>query len=110
MSFYRTEFGSYPFGSYKVVAVDEMPVQRFDSSTLSIITVDLLQAGNDSCRYPYFSVFLVSSLITPQMLMVMSSVVFKSSKLPSLSRLTLSARNWKVFILLYSMVVVFTSP
>jgi hypothetical protein len=36
---------------------------------------------------------LVSSLITPQMLTVMSSVVFKSSKLPSLSRLTLSARN-----------------
>ncbi|KAG1864557.1 hypothetical protein C8R48DRAFT_773074 [Suillus tomentosus] len=47
MKFYSTEFGSYPFGSYKVVAVDEMPVQRFDSSTLSIITVDLLH-GEDS--------------------------------------------------------------
>jgi transcription initiation factor TFIID subunit 2 len=47
MNFYSTEFGSYPFGSYKVVAVDEMPVQRFDSSTLSIITVDLLH-GEDS--------------------------------------------------------------
>ncbi|KAG2155663.1 TATA-binding protein associated factor Taf2 [Suillus clintonianus] len=47
MNFYSTEFGSYPFGSYKVVAVDEMPVQRFDSSTLSIISVDLLH-GEDS--------------------------------------------------------------
>ncbi|KAH7907029.1 hypothetical protein BJ138DRAFT_1137716 [Hygrophoropsis aurantiaca] len=47
MSFYSTEFGSYPFGSYKVVAVDELPTQRFDSSTLSLITVDLLH-GEDS--------------------------------------------------------------
>ncbi|OJA15957.1 TAF2 protein [Rhizopogon vesiculosus] len=47
MNFYSTEFGSYPFGSYKVVAVDEMPVQRFDSSTLSLITVDLLH-GEDA--------------------------------------------------------------
>jgi transcription initiation factor TFIID subunit 2 len=42
MAFYATEYGSYPFGSYKVVVVDEMPTQRFDSSTLSIVTVDLL--------------------------------------------------------------------
>ena len=42
MNFYSSEFGSYPFGSYKVVAVDEMPVQRFDNSTVSLITVDLL--------------------------------------------------------------------
>ncbi|KAG1893915.1 uncharacterized protein F5891DRAFT_1256836 [Suillus fuscotomentosus] len=43
MNFYSTEFGSYPFGSYKVVAVDKMPVQRFDSSTLSIITDSIEQ-------------------------------------------------------------------
>jgi hypothetical protein len=68
------------------------------------------RAGKDPCRYIYFSVFLVSSLITPQMLMVMSSVVFKSSKVPSPSRLTLSARNLKVCALLCCMVVVFTPP
>ncbi|KAJ7597342.1 hypothetical protein C8J56DRAFT_316264 [Mycena floridula] len=47
MTFYTTEFGSYPFGSYKVVFVDEMPTQRFDSSTLSLVTVDLLH-GEDA--------------------------------------------------------------
>jgi transcription initiation factor TFIID subunit 2 len=47
MSFYSAEYGSYPFGSYKVVAVDEMPTQRFDSSTLSIVTADLLH-GEDA--------------------------------------------------------------
>ncbi|KAG2053092.1 zincin [Suillus hirtellus] len=43
MNFYSTEFGSYPFGSHKVVVVDEMPVQRFDSSMLSIITDSIEQ-------------------------------------------------------------------
>ncbi|KAF8140663.1 hypothetical protein EV363DRAFT_1313061 [Boletus edulis] len=47
MNFYSTDFGSYPFGSFKVVAVDEMPVQRFDSATLSLVTVDLLH-GEDA--------------------------------------------------------------
>ena len=47
MSFYSTEFGSYPLGSYKVVFVDELPTQRFDSSTFSILTVDLLH-GDDA--------------------------------------------------------------
>ncbi|KIJ22155.1 hypothetical protein PAXINDRAFT_6271 [Paxillus involutus ATCC 200175] len=47
MNFYSTDFGSYPFGSYKVVAVDEMPVQRFDSATLSLVSVDLLH-GDDA--------------------------------------------------------------
>jgi transcription initiation factor TFIID subunit 2 len=46
MSFFTTEFGSYPFGSYKLVFVDELPSQRFDSSTLSLMTVDLLH-GED---------------------------------------------------------------
>jgi transcription initiation factor TFIID subunit 2 len=47
MNFYSSEYGSYPFGSYKVVAVDEMPTQRFDSSTLTLITIDLLH-GDDA--------------------------------------------------------------
>ncbi|KAJ6623113.1 hypothetical protein B0H10DRAFT_2011228 [Mycena sp. CBHHK59/15] len=47
MNFYTTEFGSYPFGSYKLAFVDEMPIQRFDSSTFSLLTVDLLY-GEDA--------------------------------------------------------------
>ncbi|KAF9075021.1 hypothetical protein BDP27DRAFT_1316349 [Rhodocollybia butyracea] len=47
MSFYSTEFGSYPFGSFKVVFVDELPAQRFDSSTLALVTVDMLH-GEDA--------------------------------------------------------------
>lgn len=47
MSFYTTEYGHYPFGSHKVVFVDDLPVQRFDSATLSILTVDLLH-GEDA--------------------------------------------------------------
>lgn len=42
MNFYTTEFGSYPFVSYKVVFVDELPTHRFDSATLSLVSVDLL--------------------------------------------------------------------
>ncbi|KAF9055881.1 hypothetical protein BJ165DRAFT_1336062, partial [Panaeolus papilionaceus] len=47
MSFYTSECGSYPFGSYKVVFVDQLPAQRFDSATLSLISTDLLH-GNDA--------------------------------------------------------------
>ncbi|KAI0685170.1 hypothetical protein BC835DRAFT_1421535 [Cytidiella melzeri] len=36
MSFYTSEFGLYPFGSHKVVFVDELPTQRFDAATLSL--------------------------------------------------------------------------
>lgn len=46
MSFFSTEFGSYPFGSHKLVFVEEMPTQRFDSATLSLVTADLLH-GED---------------------------------------------------------------
>jgi transcription initiation factor TFIID subunit 2 len=42
MSFYSSELGSYPFGSYKVVFVDEMPTQRFDASTMCIASTDIL--------------------------------------------------------------------
>lgn len=47
MSFYLTEFGSYPFGSHKLVFVEELPTQRFDAATLSLLTVDLLH-GDDA--------------------------------------------------------------
>ncbi|KAI0937072.1 hypothetical protein AcV5_005059 [Taiwanofungus camphoratus] len=47
MSFYVTEFGSYPFGSHKLVFIDEMPTQRFDTATLSLVTTDLLH-GDDA--------------------------------------------------------------
>ncbi|KAF5374962.1 hypothetical protein D9758_000502 [Tetrapyrgos nigripes] len=47
MNFYTNEFGSYPFGSYKIVFVDELPTQRLDSSTLTLATVDLLH-GEDA--------------------------------------------------------------
>ncbi|KAF8167444.1 hypothetical protein B0H34DRAFT_792168 [Crassisporium funariophilum] len=46
MTFYTSEFGSYPFGSYKLVFVDQLPTQRFDSATLSLVTTDLLH-GED---------------------------------------------------------------
>ncbi|KAH9858258.1 hypothetical protein C2E23DRAFT_892071 [Lenzites betulinus] len=47
MSFYVTEFGSYPFGSYKLVFVEELPTQRYDAATLSLVTVDMLH-GEDA--------------------------------------------------------------
>lgn len=47
MSFYTSEFGSYPFSSFKLVFVDELPNQRFDSATLSLVSSDLLH-GEDA--------------------------------------------------------------
>ncbi|THH09339.1 hypothetical protein EW145_g2091 [Phellinidium pouzarii] len=47
MNFYSTECGSYPFGSYKLVFVDELPTRRFDSATLTIVSSDLLH-GEDA--------------------------------------------------------------
>ncbi|KAF8963874.1 hypothetical protein BDZ97DRAFT_1701052 [Flammula alnicola] len=47
MTFYASECGSYPFGSYKLVFVDSLPTQRFDSATLSLVTTDLLH-GDDA--------------------------------------------------------------
>ncbi|KAJ3528429.1 hypothetical protein NMY22_g9419 [Coprinellus aureogranulatus] len=46
-SFYTTEFGSYPFSSFKLVFVEEIPTQRFDSATLSLVTSDFLH-GEDA--------------------------------------------------------------
>ncbi|RDX51973.1 hypothetical protein OH76DRAFT_1400878 [Lentinus brumalis] len=46
MSFYVNEFGSYPFGSHKLVFVEELPTQRFDAATVSLVTVDMLH-GED---------------------------------------------------------------
>ena len=47
MNFYSTECGSYPFGSHKLVFVDELPSQRFDSATLTIVSSELLH-GDDA--------------------------------------------------------------
>ncbi|KAI0639863.1 hypothetical protein C8Q77DRAFT_1083269 [Trametes polyzona] len=52
MSFYVTEFGSYPFGSYKLVFVEELPTQRYDAATLSLVTVDMLH-GEDAIDQVY---------------------------------------------------------
>ena len=46
MTFYTTsEFGSYPFGPYKLVFVDNLLSQRFDSATLSLICIDIRAHG-----------------------------------------------------------------
>ena len=47
MSFYSSEFGSYPFGAFRILFVDQMPTQRFDASTLCLVTSDLLH-GDDN--------------------------------------------------------------
>jgi transcription initiation factor TFIID subunit 2 len=47
MSFYTSEYGSYPFGSYKLVFVEELPTTRFDSATLALVSGDLLH-GEDA--------------------------------------------------------------
>ena len=52
MSFYVNEYGSYPFGSHKLVFVEELPAQRFDAATLSLVTVDLLY-GEDAIDQVY---------------------------------------------------------
>ncbi|KAI0068033.1 hypothetical protein BV25DRAFT_1904522 [Artomyces pyxidatus] len=52
MMFYGTEFGSYPFASHKLVFVDELPTLRFDTSTLSIVSTDLLH-GEDAIDQVY---------------------------------------------------------
>ncbi|KAI0028582.1 hypothetical protein K488DRAFT_80600 [Vararia minispora EC-137] len=52
MSFYVSEFGSYPFGAYKLVFVDDLHVTRFDSVTMSIVSLDLLH-GDDAIDQVY---------------------------------------------------------
>jgi len=47
MNFYVSEFGSYPFNSHKLVFVDQLPTQRFDSASLSIVSLDVLH-GEDA--------------------------------------------------------------
>jgi transcription initiation factor TFIID subunit 2 len=47
MSFYVSEFGSYPFNSYKLVFVDQLPTQRYDSASLSVISLNVLH-GEDA--------------------------------------------------------------
>ena len=47
MNFFSPECGLDPFGSYKIVFVDELPAQRFDSATLTLAPNDLLH-GDDA--------------------------------------------------------------
>ncbi|KAL5494783.1 hypothetical protein ACEPAI_245 [Sanghuangporus weigelae] len=54
MNFYSTDCGSYPFGSYKIVFVDELLSQRCDSATLTIVSSDLLH-GEDAIDQVYES-------------------------------------------------------
>lgn len=65
MTSFTTEYHSYPFGSYKVVFVDELPVQRFDSSTLSLMTVDMLH-GDDAIEQAIESRQLLSHALACQ--------------------------------------------
>ena len=65
MSFYSSEFGSYPFGSYKMVFVDEMPSQRFDAATLTLVTIDLLH-GEDAIDQVYETRLCLSHALASQ--------------------------------------------
>ncbi|KIO26946.1 hypothetical protein M407DRAFT_233870 [Tulasnella calospora MUT 4182] len=64
MRFYST-LGAYPFGSFKAVFVDELPAQRFDSATLSIISNDLLY-GEDAIEQVYESRMSLSHALAVQ--------------------------------------------
>lgn len=65
MNFFSTECGSYPFGSYKLVFVDELPTQRFDSATLTIASVDVLH-GDDAIDAYYDSRQVLSHALACQ--------------------------------------------
>lgn len=52
MTFFTTEFGSYPFGSHKFVFVDDPSTLRFDTSGLTIVSVGLLH-GEDAIDQVY---------------------------------------------------------
>jgi len=65
MSFYSSEFGSYPFGSYKIVFVDELPTQRFDASTMCIASADILH-GDDAIEPAIESRHLLSHALAVQ--------------------------------------------
>jgi transcription initiation factor TFIID subunit 2 len=47
MTFFTSECGSYPYSSFKMVFVDELPAQRFDCAGLSLVTSELLH-GDDA--------------------------------------------------------------
>jgi len=65
MNFFSTECGSYPFGSYKLVFVDELPTQRFDSATLTITSIDVLH-GDDAIDAYYDSRQVLSHALACQ--------------------------------------------
>ncbi|KAG8894105.1 hypothetical protein FRB99_001519, partial [Tulasnella sp. 403] len=64
MKFYST-LGSYPFGSFKAVFVDELPTKRFDSATLAIVSNDMLH-GEDAIEQIFESRHLLAHALACQ--------------------------------------------
>ena len=54
MNFFTSEYGSYPFASHKLVFVDELPAQRFEAATMSVVSNGLLH-GDDAIEQVYDS-------------------------------------------------------
>ncbi|KZO96454.1 hypothetical protein CALVIDRAFT_514798 [Calocera viscosa TUFC12733] len=52
MSFFVTEYGAYPFSSYSIVFVDELPRERSDNAGLTLASNDLLH-GDDAIDQVY---------------------------------------------------------
>jgi transcription initiation factor TFIID subunit 2 len=65
MNFFTSELGSYPFNSHKLVFVDELPTQRFDTSTMSLCHIDLLH-GEDAIDQVYETRLLLSHALACQ--------------------------------------------
>jgi transcription initiation factor TFIID subunit 2 len=65
MWFYSSEFGSYPFGSHKLVFVDELPAERFDSATLSLVRAEFLH-GDDAIEQVFETRQLLSHALACQ--------------------------------------------
>jgi transcription initiation factor TFIID subunit 2 len=65
MNFFMSDMGSYPFNSYKLVFVEELPTQRFDTSTMSLCTTDLLH-GEDAIDQVYETRLFLSHALACQ--------------------------------------------
>lgn len=67
MEFYRNEFGSYPHKSHKLVFVNDMPENRFDSAAMSLVSSDFLH-GEDAIDSVFESRQLLSHALACQWL------------------------------------------
>ena len=70
--------GHYPFGSYKVVFVDDLPTQRFDSATFSLVTVDLLH-GEDSIDQVFETRHCLSHALACQWIALLPQIRYDDS-------------------------------